>query len=114
MLGQPFGFGSKVATLLGAALLFSACKKKDDAKASSGGSDKRPIVIGITADASGQYANSGDSDKRGVIMAIQEFNAKGGVLGRQIKWIALDTETTPATGSRVAERLVKQEKVGFL
>ena len=37
-----------------------------------------PIVIGITADASGQYANSGDSDKRGILMAIEEWNAKGG------------------------------------
>ena len=43
---------------------------------------KKPIVIGITADASGQYANSGDSDKRGMLMAIKEWNAKGGVLGR--------------------------------
>jgi len=74
----------------------------------------KSLVIGITADASGQYAASGDSDKRGVIMAIDEFNARGGALGRPIKWIHLDTETTPATGSRVAERMINQEKVGFL
>ena len=66
-------------------------------------SDK-PIKIGITSDASGQYANSGASDRRGMAMAIAEFNAKGGVLGRKIETIHLDTETTPATGSRVAER----------
>src|SRR5690349_13823658 len=111
---RTFGFGRASAVLLAALALSSACKKKDDAKASSGGSDKKPLVIGITADASGQYAPSSDSDKRGIIMAIQEFNAKGGVLGRPIKWLHLDTETTPATGSRVAERLIKQEKVGFL
>jgi branched-chain amino acid transport system substrate-binding protein len=81
---------------------------------STGSNAAKPIVIGITADASGQYAASGDSDKRGVLMAITEFNAKGGVLGRPIKWVHLDTETTPATGSRVAERLIKQEKVAFL
>jgi branched-chain amino acid transport system substrate-binding protein len=84
-------------------------------KSSSGGDGaKPPIVIGITADASGQYAASGDSDRRGVLMAIAEFNAKGGVLGRPIKSVHLDTETTPATGSRVAERLIKQDKVAFL
>ena len=99
----------------------SACKKKQQADGSSGqgaeansASGTKPILIGITADASGQYANSGDSDKRGILMAIQEFNERGGVLGRPIKWVHLDTETTPATGSRVAERLIKQEKVGFL
>jgi branched-chain amino acid transport system substrate-binding protein len=99
-----------VALSLVPALLMGAvsCKK------SGSGAGAKPIVIGITADASGQYAASGDSEKRGVIMAINEMNAKGGVLGRPIKWVHLDTETTPATGSRVAERLIKQEKVAFL
>lgn len=74
----------------------------------------KPLKIGITSDASGQYANSGASDRRGMAMAIAEFNAKGGVLGRKIETIHLDTETTPATGSRVAERLITREEVAFL
>lgn len=77
------------------------------------GTDK-PIKIGITSDASGQYANSGASDRRGMHMAIAEYNAKGGVLGRKIETAHLDTETTPATGSRVAERMINREEVGFL
>ena len=75
---------------------------------------KDPIVIGITSDASGQYANSGASDRRGMLMAIAEFNAKGGVLGRKIEYIHIDTETTPATGSRVAERLITRDGVSFM
>lgn len=99
------------AVVLSIALMAGvSCKKSS----SGGDGSKPPIVIGITADASGQYAASGDSDRRGVLMAIAEFNAKGGVLGRPIKWVHLDTETTPATGSRVAERLIKQDKVAFL
>jgi branched-chain amino acid transport system substrate-binding protein len=74
----------------------------------------KPLLIGLTSDASGQYANSGASDRRGMLMAIEEFNAKGGVLGREIKTIHIDTETTPATGSRVAERMIAREKVGFM
>ena len=35
----------------------------------------KPIKIGITSDASGQYANSGASDRRGMMMAINEANA---------------------------------------
>jgi branched-chain amino acid transport system substrate-binding protein len=77
------------------------------------GTDK-PIKIGITSDASGQYANSGASDRRGMLMAISEANAKGGVLGRKIETTHIDTETTPATGSRVAERLISREDCGFL
>jgi branched-chain amino acid transport system substrate-binding protein len=78
------------------------------------GSHEKPIKIGITSDASGQYANSGASDRRGMLMAIDEFNSKGGVLGRKIEWVHLDTETTPATGSRVAERLITREECGCL
>ncbi len=73
-----------------------------------------PIVIGITSDASGQYANSGASDRRGMMMAIEEFNAKGGVLGRPIETVHIDTETTPATGSRVAERMITRDGADFL
>jgi len=73
-----------------------------------------PLIIGLTSDASGQYANSGASDRRGMQMAIAEFNAKGGVLGREIKTVHIDTETTPATGSRVAERMISRENVGFM
>ncbi len=73
-----------------------------------------PILIGFTSDASGQYANSGAMDRRGMMMAIEEFNAEGGVLGRPIEWIHIDTETTPATGTRVAERMINQDGVSFL
>jgi len=76
--------------------------------------DKKPIVIGITSDSSGQYANSGAEDRRGMMMAIDEFNEKGGVLGRPIKTVHIDTETTPATGSRVAERMIAREGAGYL
>ena len=74
----------------------------------------KPILIGMTSDASGQYANSGASDRRGMMMAIEEFNAKGGVLGRKIKYVHMDTETNPATGSRVAERMITRNEVSFM
>ena len=77
------------------------------------GSDK-PIKIGLTHDASGQFANSGQAEKRGTIMAIEEANAAGGVLGRQIEYVWMDTETNPQTGTRVAERLITRENVHFM
>ena len=59
----------------------------------------KPLVIGLTMDASGQYAASGGEERLGAMMAIKEFNDKGGVLGRRIEAMHMDTETTPATGS---------------
>jgi len=75
---------------------------------------KKPLVIGLTMDASGQYAASGMDERLGAMMAIKEFNAKGGVLGRPIEAIHMDSETTPATGSRVAERLITRNDVAYL
>ena len=75
---------------------------------------EKPIRIGLTSDASGQYANSGASDRRGMLLAIEEANERGGVLGRRIEHVHLDTETTAATGSRVAERMITREECGFL
>jgi branched-chain amino acid transport system substrate-binding protein len=69
----------------------------------------KPIKLGLTCDASGQYGNSGQDDLRGIRMAIAEFNAKGGVLGRKVEAVTADTETTPATGSRTAERFISRE-----
>jgi branched-chain amino acid transport system substrate-binding protein len=75
---------------------------------------KKPLVIGLTMDASGQYAASGTEERLGAMMAIKEFNDKGGVLGRRIEAIHMDTETTPATGTRVAERMIARNEAAFL
>jgi branched-chain amino acid transport system substrate-binding protein len=74
----------------------------------------KPLVIGLTMDASGQYAASGGEERLGAMMAIKEFNDKGGVLGRPIEALHMDTETTPATGSRVAERMINRNEAAFL
>ncbi|MEO8389525.1 ABC transporter substrate-binding protein, partial [Polaromonas sp.] len=75
---------------------------------------KKPLTIGLTMDASGLYAASGGMERLGAMMAIKEFNDKGGVLGRRIEAIHIDTETTPATGSRVAERMITRNEASFL
>jgi branched-chain amino acid transport system substrate-binding protein len=75
---------------------------------------KKPLVVGLTMDASGQYGASGGEERLGAMMAIKEFNDKGGVLGRRIEALHIDTETTPATGSRVAERLITRNEAAFL
>ena len=75
---------------------------------------KKPLVIGLTMDASGQYGASGGEERLGAMMAIKEFNDKGGVLGRPIEALHMDTETTPATGSRVAERMITRNEAAFL
>ncbi len=75
---------------------------------------QKPIKIGLTHDASGQFANSGQAEKRGSILAIEEQTDKRGLLGRPVEYVWMDTETTPQTGTRVAERMITRENVHFL
>ncbi len=74
----------------------------------------KPLTIGLTMDASGQYGASGGEERLGAMMAIKEYNDKGGVMGRRIEALHMDTETTPATGSRVAERMITRNEVAFM
>jgi branched-chain amino acid transport system substrate-binding protein len=98
--------------MLAAGAAFYGPWKVNRAWAQSG--QKKPLVIGLTMDASGQYGASGQMERLGAMLAIREFNEKGGVLGRPIEALHIDTETTPATGSRVAERMITRSEVAFL
>ena len=62
---------------------------------------KKPLVIGLTMDASGQYAASGGEERLGAMMAIKEFNDKGGVLGR--RELALHEALALELSSRTAD-----------
>jgi branched-chain amino acid transport system substrate-binding protein len=74
-----------------------------------------PIKIGLTTALSGQSARAGEAITRGLTVAIDELNAKGGVLGgRKFELIRRDDEATPAKGVTAARELVYKEKVAVL
>jgi branched-chain amino acid transport system substrate-binding protein len=75
---------------------------------------KKPLLIGLSTDDTGQYAASGQDEQRGMLMAINEANERGGVLGRRLEHLHLDTGGNPATGAAAAERLIKKDEVSFL
>jgi branched-chain amino acid transport system substrate-binding protein len=74
----------------------------------------KPIKIGVTCDASGAFADPGQADQRGIILAIEEANAKGGVLGRKIEYAIEDTESDASAAVRKAQRLIEREQIDFL
>ena len=49
-----------------------------------------------------------------MILAIEEFNAKGGVLGRPIEHKWEDTETDASVAVRKAQRLIERDKIDFM
>lgn len=72
------------------------------------------IRLGVNSPASGNYADLGAAERRGITMAVEEFNAAGGVLGKKIRMIVEDTETNPAAGARKAQKLIERDKVHFI
>jgi branched-chain amino acid transport system substrate-binding protein len=75
---------------------------------------RTPILLGLTCDASGSFADSGQADRRGIVLAIDEFNAVGGVLGRPVEPRWEDTASDPAVAVRVAQRMIERDHVDFV
>lgn len=74
-----------------------------------------PIKIGLVTALSGQSAKAGEAITRGLTVAIDEINAKGGVLGgRKFELVKRDDEANPAKGQIAARELLFKEKVAVL
>ena len=72
---------------------------------------KDPVKIGLAAAVSGGSAASGEAIKRGIQIAMDEVNAKGGVLGgRKLELVIRDDEGNPAKGVTIARELIEREK----
>lgn len=71
-----------------------------------------PIKIGVNYELSGAVATYGSNTRDGIMMAFEEINAAGGVLGgRLIDPIVLDNKSDDAEATSVATRLISNEKV---
>lgn len=74
-----------------------------------------PIKIGLITALSGQSARAGEALTRGMTVAIDEINAKGGLLGgRRLELVRRDDEGNPAKGVLAARELIYKEKVAVL
>src|SRR3954465_13743669 len=71
-----------------------------------------PIKVGHIAALSGASAQSGEAITRGLQIAIDEINAKGGLLGgRKLELVQRDDESVPPKGIVAARELISREKV---
>ncbi len=59
-------------------------------------------------------SDTGLSTLRGAEIAIEELNAKGGVLGQQIELVKADTAEDPTEGVKAYEYLAESEEVDFI
>lgn len=99
--------GSAIAVAVGGCATSSGESNGD-------GTEDGPIVIGTTLGLTGIF--SGPS--AGYVLAyehwVDEVNASGGILGRQVKLITYDDESTPTVAQQLYQRLINEDQVDLL
>ncbi len=90
--------------LIVAALCCTAgCKKKTDT-----------VKIGVAGPMTGDQSKMGMDFRNGVTLAVEEWNAKGGVLGKKIEMIIGDDQHDPKQAVSVANKLVNEGVIGVI
>ena len=73
-----------------------------------------PIRIGEVNSYTGPLASFTVPYRNGWELAVEQINAKGGVLGRKLEVISRDDGANPADAVKFAEELVRREKVDLI
>jgi branched-chain amino acid transport system substrate-binding protein len=82
-------------------LLLTACGAAQTAA-------KKPILIGGALALTGINAYVDEPALRGIQLAVDEINAQGGILGRPVEFVNLDSKSDPVTSSNVGVQLVQR------
>ena len=88
---------------LATALLLGGCGNSGDGQAT--------IKVGEFASLTGGTATFGHSSHEGTLMAIEEINAAGGVLGKKLELLTEDTQSKSGEPATVVNKLIAREGV---
>lgn len=86
------------------ATMMTACGK-------DGGDDEETVKVGLLHSLTGSMAISEKAVRDAEVLAIEEINEAGGVLGKQIEYVEEDGASEPATFATKAEKLIDSEGV---
>jgi branched-chain amino acid transport system substrate-binding protein len=81
---------------------------------SNGGSDVEAgstIRVGEFASLTGKEATFGTSSHEGTVLAVEELNAAGGVLGKQLELLSEDNRSLPGESATIAKKLITRDRV---
>jgi branched-chain amino acid transport system substrate-binding protein len=68
--------------------------------------EEKEVKIGIVVEISGAGAPVGKNWERAVLMAVDEINARGGILGKQIETFTLDTKSEAPVSAAVMRKAI--------
>jgi ABC-type branched-subunit amino acid transport system substrate-binding protein len=96
-----------------AAAMLTACSAPGDS-GNGGGDNSGPIKIAIVDAQSGQLSSLGAWERKGAQLAVDQWNAKGGVNGRKIETKVFDDQGDPTVGTNVARRIASEGYVAMI
>lgn len=70
-----------------------------------------PIRLGELDPLTGKDAAFGQSSHRGMVLAVEEINAHGGVLGRPVELLTEDNQSKPGDSATITRKLIARDKV---
>src|SRR3984893_1716379 len=73
-----------------------------------------PIKVGMIDPLTGVYAAPAQNEVTGAKLALEQINAKGGVLGRPIELLIEDSANDVGTGVQKARKLIERDGIQFL
>ncbi len=76
--------------------------------------DKTPIVIAVPVGLSGVNSVVAPAVVQSGELAVEELNAKGGILGRPVKLVPLDDESGPAGAVKAFNTAIRQHKADVI
>ncbi len=77
----------------------------------TGATAQETIKIGLIQPLTGSVAYNGTTDVNGSKLALDEINAKGGILGKKVELVIEDGQCRPANSVNAAEKLIQRDKV---
>ncbi|MHB0923153.1 MAG: ABC transporter substrate-binding protein [Bellilinea sp.] len=94
------------------AMILAACGGTGSTGGDTG--TQKELKVAILAPLSGPVPTFGVSTRDGALLAIEEWNAKGGVLGYKIVPIVEDSQCTPEPAVNAMNKVVNQDGVKFV
>jgi len=93
-----------LSILLALGVLLSACQPAGSST----------VKIAILAPLTGSVPTFGVSTRDGALLAIKQWNAKGGVLGKKIEADVADSQCEADPGRNAANKVIDQDKVHYI
>ncbi|MCX8066627.1 MAG: ABC transporter substrate-binding protein [Anaerolineae bacterium] len=93
-----------VALIVVLAIVMAACRP----------AAPKTLKVAILAPLSGDVATFGVSTRDGALLAIDEWNAKGGLLGRKIEAVVEDSQCEAEPAASAANKVINQDQVKFI